>query len=303
LTVAERRLTVEARRLIGGSDQERLSSLQSCPFVSYSTAKSIRDRLEELLSQQRSHRPASMLIAGATNNGKTMIVRKFVEAHPFIDDPVAKCLQANVLYIQMPPTPDPRQFYLAILDRLGSPVRRTAVLAQLQAQAMKLLSIVNVKILIIDEIHNIHGGRFEHQRSFLNLLRYISNEIRLSLVCCGISTSVRALQSDEQLANRFEHWPLPKWRLDNATRTLLNTIEMTLPLREESHLSQADIMQRIVALSEGTIGEIVRLVSTAASQAIRSGKEKIDARLLDELRWIAPGDRRQAAERVLGLAG
>lgn len=299
----ERRLTAEALRLLSTSDEDRLQSLQLCPFVTYGVAKSIRERLEQLLVQQPSHRPASMLIAGATNNGKTMLVRKFVDAHPFIDDPAASSLQAQVLYIQMPPTPDPRQFYLAILDRLDSPVRRTAVLGQLQAQAMKLLSIVKAKILVLDEIHNIHGGRFEQQRSFLNLLRYISNENQIHLVCCGVATAVRALQSDEQLANRFEHWPLPKWRANNTTRTLLNTIEMTLPLREASNLSATDTMQGIVRLSEGTIGEIVRLVSTAAAEAIRSGKEKIDATLLDELRWIAPGDRRQVAERALGLAG
>jgi len=62
-------------------------------------------------------------------------------------------------------------------------------------------------------------------------------------------------------------------------------------------------MQQILRLSEGSIGEIVRLISTAATEAIRSGKERIDASLLDELRWIAPGDRRQVAERALGLAG
>lgn len=301
--MSERRLTAEAFRLLSTSGEDRLQSLQLCPFVSYGAAKSIRERLEQLLVQQPSHRPASMLIAGATNNGKTMLVRRFVDAHPFVNDPAATSLQAQVLYIQMPPTPDPRQFYLAILDRLNSPVRRTAVLGQLQAQAMKLLSIVKVKVLVVDEIHNIHGGRFEQQRSFLNLLRYISNENQIHLVCCGIATAVRALQSDEQLANRFEHWPLPKWRSNNTTRTLLNTIEMTLPLREASNLSATDTMQGIVRLSEGTIGEIVRLISTAAAEAIRSGKERIDATLLDELRWIAPGDRRQVAERALGLAG
>lgn len=300
--MSERRLTPEARRLLDASDEERLSALQNCPFVSYGAAKRIRERLDELLVQERVHRPASMLIAGATNNGKTMLVQKFVDAHPIVDDPVAKSVNAQVLYVQMPPIPDPRQFYLAILDRLNSPVRRTAVLGQLQAQALRLLSIVQVKILVIDEIHNVHGGRFEQQRSFLNLLRYISNENRVNLVCCGIATAVRALQSDEQLANRFEHWPLPRWRADNSTRTLLNTIEMTLPLRQESCLSQPELMHRIVGLSEGTIGEIVRLVSTAADQAIKCGKEMIDAELLDELRWIPPSDRRQAAERALGLA-
>lgn len=303
MNTAERRLTPAARQLLDASDAERLAALKNQPFVSYPTAKRIRDRLEGLLTERRTHRPASLLIAGATNNGKTMLVQKFVNAHPFVNKPDADALEAQVIYLQMPPTPDPRQLFLAILDRLDAPVRRTAALAQLQSQALKLLILTKVKIVVIDEIHNIHAGRYNQQRGFLNLLRYISNELQVNLVCCGISTAAQALQSDEQLANRFEHWPLPKWRPDNQTSSLLNTIEMTLPLREESNLSDSPILNRIVALSEGTIGEIFRLISLAAAEAIMSGNEKIDADLLDKLRWIPPGNRRQAAERALGLPG
>jgi replication-associated recombination protein RarA len=244
-----------------------------------------------------------MLIAGSTNNGKTMLVQRFVKAHPFVDDPKAEALEAQVLYLQMPPTPDARQFFLAVLDRLDAPVRRTASLAQLQALSLKILSQTRTKILIIDEIHNILGGRYEQQRAFLNLLRFLSNEIRVNLVCCGIATAARALQSDEQLANRFEHWPLPRWRIDNQTSALLNTVEMALPLKEESKISKPDVMDMIVSLSEGTIGEMIRLVALAAAEAINSGKEQIDRELLQYLRWIPPSERRKAAERALGLTG
>jgi hypothetical protein len=295
-----RRLTPKIHAIIGASAEVRLEALKAQPFVAYGAAKRISDRLEELLISKRSHRPASILISGPTNNGKTMLVNRFIGLHPPDDDPSAEAIIAKVLYVQMPPTPDPRQFYTSILDRLNAPVRRTAILSQLQSQALRLVGAVGLKVLVIDELHNIHSGRVEQQRAFLNVLRYVSNEKQIHLVGCGLITAVRALQSDEQLANRFEHWPLPKWTSENGTRALLNTLESTLPLQRASGLSEPDIMSRVLALSGGTIGEIVRLVNAAAAEAIQNGAERIDASVIDGLRWIPPDDRRRAAELSLG---
>ena len=298
-----RELTATAKELLNSSDDERVGSLSREPFVSYGTAKRILIRMNALLHSPRSHRPASMLIAGATNNGKTMLVRRFTDANLPVHDEDADAVICPVIYIQMPPTPDARQFYLAILEKLHVPIQRTAVLSHVQAQTLKICKIVGLKVLIIDELHNIHGGRIEQQRYFLNLLRYISNELEIHIIGCGLASALRALQSDEQLTNRFEHWPLPIWKNDKACKVLLNTIESTLPLRRQSSLSETEMIERIVGLSGGTIGEIVRLIREAAETAIRSGAERIDTNLLDGLGWVAPENRRRAAEAVLGHRG
>lgn len=300
--MAERNLTSAASALLLRNDAERIASLRNFPFVFYDKANRIRDRLSELLDQPRSHRPQSMLIAGATNNGKTMLVNKFLSSRPIDNDPKANRSEAKVLYIQMPPVPDQRQFYLSILQKLECPVRTTTALGGLQSLTMKILETVNTKMLIIDEIHNIYAGRFEQQRAFLNILRYISNEHHINIVCCGIENSVRALQYDEQLANRFEHWTLPRWGFNDTSRKLLATLETTLPLRHQSHLANPDTMRCIISLSEGTIGEIARLITSAAQRAIATQRERIDVELVGELGWVPPSQRRREAERVLGLS-
>jgi hypothetical protein len=78
----DRRLSKTARDLLGSTAETRINAIQSIPFISYAAAKLIRARMEQIVIAPRSHRPASMLIAGSTNNGKTMLVRKFVESHP-----------------------------------------------------------------------------------------------------------------------------------------------------------------------------------------------------------------------------
>lgn len=299
MTGLARELTTAARELLGSSNDERISSLAREPFVSYGTAKRILTRMDALLRSPRSHRPASMLIAGVTNNGKTMLVRRFTDANPAVFDDEADAVSCSVLYIQMPPTPDARQFYLAILEKLNVPIQRTAVFSHVQSQTLRICRIVGLKVLVVDELHNIHGGRIEQQRHFLNLIRYISNELHIHIIGSGLPSALRALQSDEQLTNRFEHWPLPIWRSDKPCRMLLNTIESTLPLQRQSSLSETETMERILGLSGGTIGEIARLIREAAETAIRSGAERIDTDLLNSLGWVAPDDRRKAAEAVL----
>ena len=61
-----------------------------------------------------------------------------------------------------------------------------------------------MKVLVLDEVHNILAGPHRDQRIILNLLRFITNELRLSLVCFGISEAREAISGDIQLARRID---------------------------------------------------------------------------------------------------
>jgi hypothetical protein len=64
-------------------------------------------------------------------------------------------------------------------------VPRAKVL-ELAVQALRNLKRMEVKLLMLDEVHNLLAGSAKEQRILLNALRYISNELQLSLVCLGI---------------------------------------------------------------------------------------------------------------------
>lgn len=51
---------------------------------------------------------------------------------------------------------------------------------------MRLLKSSNVGVLIIDEVHNLLAGTPREQRVILQLMRYLSNELKASLVCLGV---------------------------------------------------------------------------------------------------------------------
>ncbi|KEO55264.1 hypothetical protein TP2_15845 [Thioclava pacifica DSM 10166] len=46
-----------------------------------------------------------------------------------------------------------------------------------------LLRDLGLRMIMIDEVHNLLAGTHREQRRFLNVLRYLSNELEASLVC------------------------------------------------------------------------------------------------------------------------
>jgi type II secretory pathway predicted ATPase ExeA len=196
----------------------------------------------------------------------------------------------------MPPGADETRFFGAILEELGVPGTRSERVAVRQDAAVKVLRATQVRLLIIDEAHNVLSGTRDQQRRLLNLWRWLGNEVQIPLMAVGTAEALRAVQSDDQLANRFEPLRLPLWRDDEEYRRLLTTLEAVLPLRKPSNLASAELAKTILAMSEGILGEIVAVVSRAAVQAVRSGAESISVKTIAQTGFMAPTERR----RVVG---
>ena len=118
-----------------------------------------------------------------------------------------------MLAVQMPSDPSVGRFYTALLAATGAPLRaghpRVADLEQL---ALRVLRAVGVRALVIDELHNVLSGRGDRRREFLNLLRFLGNELRTPLVGVGTREAYLAIRSDDQLENRFAPVILPAGR-------------------------------------------------------------------------------------------
>ena len=278
--------------------EERISRLRRPAWIGYTRAQNILDQLEHLLRHPGTHRMPNLLLVGDTNNGKTMLIRRFVEQHPAEPGEIGST--RRLLLIQAPPVPDERRLYFAILDALHAPYSPSGLTAAKMTQVVTVLRKVGVRMLIIDEIHHLMAGHLEKQRQFLNVLKYLSNELQISLVGAGIKDALRAIQTDPQLANRFEPVGLPRWTLDREFRMLLMSFEQVLPLRNPSNLAGKELATALFSMSEGTIGELANLLSIAAAAAIRKGQERIDGALLKQIEWIKPSERKASIERMAG---
>lgn len=290
-------LADKVRPLLERGDETRIEYIRSERWIPYTRATEILRRLEDLLVQPKTHRMPNLLIAGETNNGKTVIVKRFRALHPCVENAHGDGNVLPVLYVQAPPVPDEKRFYNAILSALNAPYKPNENVDAKQAQVFRLLRRVQLQMLVLDEIHHIIAGTIIKQRHFLNVIKYLGNELQIPIVGVGTHDAFNALQTDSQLANRFRPMFLPRWEAGEEWDRLLFSFERRLPLRKPSSLAEPALGDKLLTKSEGWIGELSMLLTDAAVEAIRSGRERIDAKVLDRIEWVPPSSRRHAHRR------
>ena len=286
-----------SRPLADEGNEQRIRRIRTDRWIAYARAEAALLAIEDLLSFPQRTRMPNLLLVGPTNNGKTMIVEKFRRSHLPVDASATANGIASipVLKVQMPPGPDESRFFGAILDALGVPNAPSDRPSHRQDSSVRLMRATAVRLLVIDEVHNLLSGTGPQQRRFLNLLRWLGNELQIPLVAVGTAEALRALQSDDQLANRFEPFALPPWRDGKEYRRLLSTLEAVLPLRQPSGLSDSALAQKILTAAEGILGEVLAIVTRAAVRAVTSGTESISTQTLDEIGFMPPTERRRVA--------
>ena len=294
-------LHAAVRPLADEDAASRIWHIRMDRWIGYARADAAIEALEELLDFPQRTRMPNLLLVGPTNNGKTMIVEKFRRAYPSIDaaDNESRVARVPVLSVQMASGPDESRFFAAILDQLGMPYDNRARLVALQDVAVRTMRLTGVRMLVIDELHNLLSGSRSRQRQLLNLLRWLGNELHIPLVGVGTGEALQAINSDDQLVSRFEPLMLPLWTEGDAFRRLLGTLEAVLPLRRPSNLTDPALSAKILTAAEGVLGEVIAIVNRSAVLAVKSGREAISARLIDDIRFIPLSERRRASRHAL----
>ena len=278
---------------------ERIARIRADRWIGYTQAQKALAKLEDLFTHPERQRMPNLLIVGPTNNGKTMLVEKFRRQHPVTTSDDGQTEQIPILAMQMPSDPTISRFYTMLLYSLNAPSFARRRVSDLEELSLRILRQVGLRMLVIDELHNVLAGSGPQQRQFLNLLRFLGNELRIPLVCVGTKEAYLAIRSDDQLENRFEPFSLPLWTLDDEFSSLLASFAAVLPLRRASQLHLPDIAHYILSKSEGTIGEITTLLTRSAILAVETGKECIDRQILGLVDYSSPTERRRTFEREL----
>ena len=194
------------------TDQQRIRMTKEFKWIGYSEATKILKKMDDLVDYPKSSRMPNLLLVGDSNNGKTVLLNRFHKRHQaFVHEDkngYSKVINP-VLVIQAPPEPDEKRFYDVIFEKLYAPYKTTEKISQRQLRIIKLLKELETKVLVIDEIHHVLAGTQAKQRLFLNVLKYLSNELQIPLICAGTRNAFNAIQTDPQLSNRFEPKVLP----------------------------------------------------------------------------------------------
>jgi hypothetical protein len=282
------------------SDQERIARIARTMhvWIKYSRGEEALQLLEDRLAEPQSHRMRNILIVGDTNSGKTRLARRFLRRHRA----VVSLSQPSVvpLLCVEATAADESRFYNTILEELPVYKNGQTARADLKEElVLRAMRECGIRMLLIDEFHNLLNAPTQKQNNFRRVIRTIGNRLMIPIVALGTRDAFNAISLDPQLANRFQVIVLPKWKLDDEAkvdrpseyRQFLASFERLLPFDISSDLGNDPMAAKIYALSEGTIGEATDLVRDAAKWALRNGCQQVTEEALECCGYVPPSRR------------
>ena len=132
-------LSQAAQKALRLPDDQRIERISGARWIGYTRAQEILTKLGDLLTYPRQPRMPNLLLYGATGNGKTMIINRFLARHPADDNPEGEAAVVPVLAVQAPPLPSERRLYDAILEALFAPYKPRDHVSKKQFQVLRIL--------------------------------------------------------------------------------------------------------------------------------------------------------------------
>ena len=284
-------LTPETIKMLGSSSEERIRYINQEYWIDYPIAENILKKMEDIYNfGYGKTRHISILLVGSSNNGKTSLLKQFLEKHPPYDYNIENAqpewitddffdkysgIGRPVLYIISPTEPSESRLYSIILEQLNIPYKTRDSLDVKAKLVEYYLKALNVRVLVIDEIHNILNGSPSRQKQIMSAIRDLSSKLTMPVILAGVKEALRAVNTEDQISSRYRPEYLTKWKMDQDYINLLATTLSKLPLKKESTILNTNDAQEILELCNGYIGEIVNLIKAAAVYAIATGSERI----------------------------
>jgi Cdc6-like AAA superfamily ATPase len=278
--VAQSRQAKPRRAKVLPVDREVTRQLWADRWVGYPRAERILNRLDDLLCLPARVRMQNVLIHGSSGAGKSMILEKFLRTHPAQSsrhDDVRP-----IVGMQMPPMPTLRSFFSEILRALDCTVIIGSRISELEHDALRQLKRAQPRIIAIDEIHHLLACTPREQRAALNVLKFLSNELRVSLVALGTGEALHVMRTDPQIASRFESYPLFPWTANEELRSFIAGFTQQMDVEATELLSGPVGINYILELTSGVTGRIVEVLRLAAKFAIRGGSRALNIDSLQE---------------------
>lgn len=102
----------------------------------------------------------------------------------------------------------------------------------------------------------------------------------MPVVALRTSEALYAMQTDPQIASRFEPFAPPRWHESAALRKFVVSFGRLFPLHKPSPFGDKAIIQKLMVHSGGLTGNITSLLAQAAELDIRRKTECINLDLL-----------------------
>ncbi|MFB7149420.1 AAA family ATPase [Streptomyces sp. NPDC002248] len=201
-----------------------------------------------------------------------------------------------VIYIALSGNTQIRGLNAAICRFYGLPTSGNAdTLAERSVDAVLSMK---TAVIVIDDIHFLAGANSNSVR-MANQLKYLANVFPVTLIYVGVGVQQRGVlregfsdrQSElAQFGRRTTPLTLPPFQIEDDEgrqhwQTLLRTIEQKLVLTEKyPGMLAGDLSDYLFARSTGHFASLMALINRGCLRAIRSGHERLDKDLMDQVK-------------------
>lgn len=264
-------------------------------YIDYPQGRTVLKRFRQTYLQPKSYRPQCCLLIGEPAAGKTTLARQFLRSvNPEING-TEEAKRMPAVYVQSPPKADAAALYSNILKNVGAPFQPHWQIARKQDQVLQILTRLGTRLLIVDELHAMLAGHLSDRSVYMNVLKFLSNELQIPLIGIGTKDVNRAIQTDQQFGNRFEPIVLSPFKADKDYVRFMIQVCKHAEFEGFEVLQDKDLVRRIHTMTGGSVGETWRFLSRLIHYAETEGSGRFTADILDKVNWVMPTLRRRGA--------
>lgn len=267
----------------------RIQYIEEDRFITYDAQDLVLTDFERVLKHPDRLRPEGRLLVGRPLMGKSTILNEFSKRYPPNDNPDGEAAIIPVVYIQYPEQGG-EGIYYEILRTLNAKIPKTSKPAHVRRSAISLLKEVQMKVLLVDELHNVLQGGNNEQKKGLNSIKFIMNELGRPVIAAGTHEAYNAVRFNEQMISRLRPVILERFKDDEEFQALLKCFEFLLPLKKPSNLDSPKLATLIHDYTKGIMGQVSYLLTQASIYAIENGKERITYKMIEKSMWGVLGD-------------
>jgi hypothetical protein len=190
-----------------------------------------------------------------------------------------------VIYITVPPAATPKMIAVEFARFLGLPVTRRLNITDITEAVCGICLDTRTTLVCVDEIHNLNLAT-RNGAEASDTLKYFSERIPATFAYAGISVERAGLLSGtrgEQIAGRFSMVRTGPFPHTAQWACLIATLENSLRLHRHVPGTLPGLDQYLHNRTAGMIGSLLRLIRSAAVQAILDGTEQITRKTLESI--------------------
>jgi hypothetical protein len=270
-------------------DEARLTHHARLLVVATSTVRKVisEGRRLSYLNRNAVAGRCGLILSGAARTGKTTAITQLGKTMEVIHRQRNPRSSADipVIYITTPPAATPRMIAVELARFLGLPATPRANITDVIEAVCGVCLDARTGLVCVDEIHNISlATRTGAEVS--DTLKYFSERIPATFVYAGIDVERAGLLSGtrgQQIAGRFSMIRTGAFPPGDEWTALLAALDASLRLHAQVPGTLVKLSTYLHQRTIGMIGSLLRLVRSAAVQAVIDGTERITRAGLDSI--------------------